>query len=246
MSTVATKTPRLLAAAKEFNIGKGTLLEYLSGKGFTVVDNPATKLTEEMYNALELEFAPARQVKQKSDAIALPKSEPRKEAPAPVPKPRVAPTPEPAPAPAPVPAPTPAPVVEAPKPEPPKPVEEPKPEPEIKAVEPEPAPEPQPEAKEETQEVEEAPKKKAAKKAKEEPAKAPAAEEAASHIEMKAPTLEGPKIKGKIDLDALSQPAKKGAKKSAAPAAGTRQESRCQEKGRAARRGGKASCASQA
>src|SRR5215216_5763635 len=103
MSTVATKTPRLLAAAKEFNIGKGTLLEYLSGKGFTVVDSPATKLTEEMYDALEAEFAPDRQVKRKSEAIALPKSEARKqEAPAPVPKPKAV-TPEPAPAPAPPP-----------------------------------------------------------------------------------------------------------------------------------------------
>src|ERR1043165_3365537 len=129
MSTVATKTPRLLAAAKEFNIGKHTLLEYLAGKGFTVVDSPATKLTEEMYAALEVEFAPDRQVKKKSDAIALPKTEARKpEPPAPAPKPKAV-APEPAPAP---PA-APAPVVEAPKPvESPKPpVEEPKPEPKV-------------------------------------------------------------------------------------------------------------------
>src|SRR6187431_2701965 len=89
MSTTATKTPRLLAAAKEFNIGKGTLLEYLSGKGFALIDSPSTKLTEEMYAALEHEFAPDRQVKRRSDEIALPKSEGRKVEPA-APKARAA------------------------------------------------------------------------------------------------------------------------------------------------------------
>jgi translation initiation factor IF-2 len=216
MSTVATKTPRLLAAAKEFNIGKGTLLEYLSGKGFSVVDSPATKLTEEMYDALEAEFAPDRQVKKKSDAIALPKNEARKPEPPPAPKPKAAvPAPEPAPAPAP---PPPPPVVEAPKPEPPKPVEEPKPAEKIEAVAPPPPPvvTPEPELVAETPEPvaeEDAPaKKKATKKAKEEPA------EVDTHIEMKAPKLEGPKILDKIDLDKINQPAAKKSKKSAEPA----------------------------
>lgn len=214
MSTVVSKTPRLLAAAKEFNIGKQTLLEYLSGKGFTVVDSPATKLTEEMYDALEAEFAPDRLVKRKSEAIALPKSEPRKEAPAPAPKPKAV-------APEPTPAPAPAPVVEAPKPvEPPKPVEEPKPEPKVEAV---PAPAPQPASPEaekvQPEAVAEAPAKKKEAKAKEEEPTEAEPEEVA-HIEMKAPKLEGPKIQGKIDLDKLNQPAgKKATKKSAKPAA---------------------------
>jgi len=70
----AIKTPRLLAAAKEFNIGKETLVEYLSDKGFEVnASNPNTKLTEEMYDALQAEFAQDKAAKLKSEGIALPK-----------------------------------------------------------------------------------------------------------------------------------------------------------------------------
>src|SRR5690606_35422045 len=78
----ATKTPRLLAEAKEFNIGKETLIEFLSGKGFEInASNPNTKITEEMYNALQSEFAQDKLAKRKSEEIALPKGslmEPRK------------------------------------------------------------------------------------------------------------------------------------------------------------------------
>ncbi len=70
----ATKTPRLLAAAKEFNIGKDTLIEYLSEKGFELKSsNPNVKLTEEMYDALQAEFAQDKLAKRKSEEIALPK-----------------------------------------------------------------------------------------------------------------------------------------------------------------------------
>lgn len=73
MSTTS-KTPRLLAAAKEFNIGKATLLEYLTNKGFATTDSPAFKLTEDMYDALTAEFAQDKAAKRRSDEIALPKS----------------------------------------------------------------------------------------------------------------------------------------------------------------------------
>src|SRR5690606_28972287 len=70
----ATKTPRLLAAAKEFNIGKETLIEFLTGKGFEInASNPNTKITEEMYDALQAEFAQDKLAKRKSEEIALPK-----------------------------------------------------------------------------------------------------------------------------------------------------------------------------
>ena len=70
----ATKTPRLLAAAKEFNIGKETLVEFLTGKGFEInAGNPNTKLTEEMYDALQAEFVQDKLAKRKSEEIALPK-----------------------------------------------------------------------------------------------------------------------------------------------------------------------------
>ncbi len=38
MSEVASNTPRLMAAAKEFNIGKDTLIEVLLAKGFNADD----------------------------------------------------------------------------------------------------------------------------------------------------------------------------------------------------------------
>lgn len=69
------KTPRLLAAAKEFNIGKDTLVEFLLAKNFEInASNPNTKLTEEMYDALQAEFAKDKLAKRKSDEIALPKN----------------------------------------------------------------------------------------------------------------------------------------------------------------------------
>ena len=62
------KTPRILAAAKEFNIGKETLVEFLTVKGFDVNEsNPNTKLSEPMYDALQAEFAKDKLVKIKSE-----------------------------------------------------------------------------------------------------------------------------------------------------------------------------------
>jgi len=69
-----TNTPRLMAAAKEFNIGKDTLIEFLVGKGFSRDDlKPAAKLSEDMYRSLIAEFASDKAVKQKSDQIEIPK-----------------------------------------------------------------------------------------------------------------------------------------------------------------------------
>ena len=67
-------TPRLMAAAKEFNIGKDTLVDFLAGKGFNRDDlKPSAKLTEEMYRALQSEFQNDKVAKLKSDQIDLPK-----------------------------------------------------------------------------------------------------------------------------------------------------------------------------
>ncbi|MGB8192819.1 MAG: translation initiation factor IF-2 [Chitinophagaceae bacterium] len=67
-------TPRLMAAAKEFNIGKDTLVEFLAGKGFSRDDlKPTAKLTDEMYRALQSEFQNDKVAKLKSDQIDLPK-----------------------------------------------------------------------------------------------------------------------------------------------------------------------------
>ncbi len=71
---MATKTPRLLAAAKEFNIGKDTLIEFLSNEGFEVTASPTFKLSEEMYDSLMAKYAIDRLEKKKVDNISLPKS----------------------------------------------------------------------------------------------------------------------------------------------------------------------------
>ncbi len=69
------KLPRLLGAAKEFNIGQDTLVDFLLGKGFESDDlKPTSKLTEDMYRALQLEFQGDKVAKLKSDQIDLPKA----------------------------------------------------------------------------------------------------------------------------------------------------------------------------
>jgi len=206
----ATKTPRLLAAAKEFNIGKDTLVEFLTGKGFEInASNPNTKITEEMYDALQAEFAQDKLAKRKSEEIALPKGPlldntkkgketeqaPKKEEPAaaPVAEKKNDPPAKPA-----EPKTTAEPVAmpEIPVAAPPAPVSEP---PAPAPVQQEAAPEPVP-----AQPVKET--------------ETPRAEDAGTsdeHIEAKAPKLGGPNILGKINLEEmnLSSRPKKGATK---------------------------------
>jgi translation initiation factor IF-2 len=63
-----------MAAAKEFNIGKETLVDFLAGKGFDKDElKPTSKLTEDMYRALQQEFQSDKVAKLKSDQIDLPK-----------------------------------------------------------------------------------------------------------------------------------------------------------------------------
>ncbi len=83
MSEVASNTPRLMAAAKEFNIGKDTLIEFLTSKGFNSEDlKPTAKLTEDMYRVLQTEFQQDKAAKQKAQQVDLPKgsgsNEPKK------------------------------------------------------------------------------------------------------------------------------------------------------------------------
>lgn len=121
------KLPRLLAAAKEFNIGQDTLVEFLVKKGFNRDDlKPTAKLQEDQYYALQAEFQSDKVAKNKADLVEIPKGAQgeakkkkdeeeisfRKD------DKKVAPKEEPKPAPAPVVEPAPVVVVEAPKPEP--------------------------------------------------------------------------------------------------------------------------------
>ncbi|MEO8763785.1 MAG: translation initiation factor IF-2 [Ginsengibacter sp.] len=64
-----------MAAAKEFNIGTGTLTDFLVSKGFEIVDlKPTSKITEEMYRVLQVEFQTDKVAKQKAEQIDLPKN----------------------------------------------------------------------------------------------------------------------------------------------------------------------------
>jgi translation initiation factor IF-2 len=66
--------PRLLAAAKEFNVGKDTIVELLVKKGLLTESEakPTLKLSMEMYNACHQEFSGDKQAKAKSDALEMP------------------------------------------------------------------------------------------------------------------------------------------------------------------------------
>ena len=68
------KLPRLLAAAKEFNVGQDTIMDFLLGKGFPKDElKPTSKLTEDMYRSLQQEFSSDKAAKMKSDQVDLPK-----------------------------------------------------------------------------------------------------------------------------------------------------------------------------
>ena len=68
------KLPRLLAAAKEFNIGQDTLIEFLVKKGFNRDDlKPTAKLQEDQYYALQAEFQGDKVAKNKADQVEIPK-----------------------------------------------------------------------------------------------------------------------------------------------------------------------------
>ena len=223
--TTPTKTPRLLEAAKEFNIGKDTLVAFLTDKGFAVTSSPSTKLTEQMYNALQVEFAQDKLAKRRSEEIALPKgslldslrktkedlditAKDKKEEAHVVPAPAKPKEEKQAP------PPPPAPVVTE-KPKAPEVKAEPvakAPEKEEPAVKKAAAPKEEPALKKEEAVKEEAPAKKTT--AKTEKAEPEAAEP--EHLDVKAPKIEGPNILGKINLDDLnltSRPKKGAAKK---------------------------------
>jgi len=76
------KSPRLLAAAKEFNVGQDTLIDFLAKKGFNKEDlKPTARLSDEMYHALQAEFQGDKVAKNKADLVEIPKGgsgEPKK------------------------------------------------------------------------------------------------------------------------------------------------------------------------
>ena len=60
---------RLSKAAKEFNVGRETIVEFLTKKGFQVDPSPNTKLTSEMYALLVKEYQGEREVKNEAKKL---------------------------------------------------------------------------------------------------------------------------------------------------------------------------------
>ncbi|MGN7784289.1 translation initiation factor IF-2 [Niabella sp. 22666] len=184
------KLPRLLQAAKEFNIGQDTLVDFLVGKGFPKDDlKPSSKLSEAMYAALQQGFQNDKAAKLKSSQVDLPKgvgneAKKRKEEEELVPKKEPAKTET---------------VVEAP------PVVEAEPEVEVAPQEPtpQPEPEPQPEPAPVPEPIVETPP--VVEPAPEAEVVTPEPEKETNIIKIGAPEIEGPKILDKIDLSALEK-----------------------------------------
>ena len=64
-------TVRLSKAAREFNVGTNTIVEFLSKKGHQIDPNPNTKLTPEMYTMLVKEYQKEKQVKEVSQKLGI-------------------------------------------------------------------------------------------------------------------------------------------------------------------------------
>lgn len=65
------KAQRLAKVAKELGVGTKTITDFLTEKGFEVNNNPGTKISEEMYTALLMEFQKDAAAKEKADDISL-------------------------------------------------------------------------------------------------------------------------------------------------------------------------------
>jgi translation initiation factor IF-2 len=182
------KQIKLMEIVKEFNLGKDTIAEFLKSKDLELPTGPNPKLSDEMVSAIHKEYALEKKTKQSSETVSLSgiKRPAKADEATPI---KEVPIVEKA-----------APVIEAPKP---APIPEPTPEPieELNMViEPIKAP------------LEKGPEVPTPEKIA--PVKA-AEEEVVENPTMKisAPTLSGPKVIDKIDLEAKAP--KKGGKKTA-------------------------------
>ena len=69
MSEESNITIRLGKAAKEFNVGVSTIVEFLTKKGFQVDMSPNTKLTSDMYELLVKEYQGEKEVKNEAKKL---------------------------------------------------------------------------------------------------------------------------------------------------------------------------------
>ena len=61
---------RIGKVLKEYNIGLGTLVDFLSKKGYTVEANPNAKISAEEFALVEKEFAKEQRAKEESKMVA--------------------------------------------------------------------------------------------------------------------------------------------------------------------------------
>jgi len=69
--TESSTTVRLSKAAKEFNVGTATIVEFLSKKGHTIDPNPNTRLSPEAYELVRKEYSQEKKVKEVSKQIEM-------------------------------------------------------------------------------------------------------------------------------------------------------------------------------
>ncbi len=62
---------QLIKVAKELNIGMGSIIEYLTDKGFDVENKPNAKLSDGMYDSLMKKFSDSKAEKQQADQIII-------------------------------------------------------------------------------------------------------------------------------------------------------------------------------
>ena len=65
------KTYRLSQIARKLNVGRGTILDYLSEKGFDVDSSPNSKITEEQRSLLAKEFAASAMEKEEASSLTI-------------------------------------------------------------------------------------------------------------------------------------------------------------------------------
>ncbi len=65
------KATRLSKAAREFNVGISTIIEFLHKKGFDIDSNPNTKVSPEQYDLLVKEYSSDFDVKKESEKLSL-------------------------------------------------------------------------------------------------------------------------------------------------------------------------------
>ncbi len=65
------KTHRLSQVARKLNVGRGTILDYLSGKGFEVDSSPNSKISDEQFALLSKEFASSAMEKEEASSLTI-------------------------------------------------------------------------------------------------------------------------------------------------------------------------------